>query len=103
VDILPTFSSLSLIRKIGEIRICSLWRKFVGITIPQKDHFAAKAHAPIRGTFKPNNKRATDSPKDGGRSQSGAGPVRLSLGAHLWHLSVKSPQPLGRAILAIDQ
>jgi hypothetical protein len=29
VDVLPIFSSLSLIRKIGEMRICSLWRKFV--------------------------------------------------------------------------
>jgi len=29
VDVLPTFSSAALIRKIGEIRICSLWRKFV--------------------------------------------------------------------------
>jgi hypothetical protein len=29
VDVLPTFSSAALIRKIGEMRICSLWRKFV--------------------------------------------------------------------------
>jgi len=36
VDVLPTFSSLSLIRKIGEMRICSLWRKFVEITVLQK-------------------------------------------------------------------
>jgi hypothetical protein len=37
VEVLPTFSSLSLIRKIGEMRICSLWRKFVEIPIPPKN------------------------------------------------------------------
>jgi hypothetical protein len=33
VDVLPTFSSAALIRKIGEMRICSLWRKFVEMAV----------------------------------------------------------------------
>jgi hypothetical protein len=31
VDVLPIFSSFSLIRKTGEKLICALWRKFVGM------------------------------------------------------------------------
>src|ERR1700722_1465244 len=49
VEVLPTFSSLSLIKKIGEMRICSLWRKFVEIAILQKTTSAAGAFVPDHG------------------------------------------------------
>jgi hypothetical protein len=41
----PTFSSLSLIRKTGEILICSLWRKFVGMAHYSKDASPGQALA----------------------------------------------------------
>jgi hypothetical protein len=33
VDVEPIFSSFSSIRKIGDMRICSLWRKFVEMAV----------------------------------------------------------------------
>src|ERR1700733_10074206 len=47
VETLPTFSSLSLIRKMGEILICSLLRKLVGMAQTPKILVPAQ-HAPRR-------------------------------------------------------
>src|SRR5450432_3145985 len=45
VEVLPTFSSSALIRKMGEILICSLWRKFVGMALTPKNLAPQTAHA----------------------------------------------------------
>jgi hypothetical protein len=39
VEVLPIFSSAALIRKIGEMRICSLWRKFVEMALVSSNYF----------------------------------------------------------------
>src|SRR5262245_26435435 len=46
VEVGPTFSSCALIRKIGEILICSLWRKFVGMAATPKNLARIVGHAP---------------------------------------------------------
>jgi AcrR family transcriptional regulator len=46
VEVDPTFSSKALIRKIGEILICSLWRKFVGMAATPKNLARIAGHAP---------------------------------------------------------
>jgi hypothetical protein len=45
VDTLPTFSSCALIRKMGEILICSLWRKLVGMASTPKNFAPRRARA----------------------------------------------------------
>lgn len=46
VEVEPTFSLFSSIRKIGEMRICSLWRKFVEIVSPRETVEPAGQPAP---------------------------------------------------------
>jgi hypothetical protein len=45
VEVTPICSSFSLISRIGEIRICSLWRKFVEMAQTPKDKCAPPAPA----------------------------------------------------------
>jgi hypothetical protein len=80
VEVIPTCSSLSLTSRIGEIRICSLWRKFVEMAQAPKKRPTPSTHANAKAVADRRGLDCANPASDSGPATLGAGRLDIIVG-----------------------